>query len=73
MCSSRIFHSRFLDLVSCGSDDLTMQKLDLVEGQMYSVSGLTPLNGGPDILHLQARGPTSRWKSLPPSASEKFE
>ncbi|CAA6654699.1 unnamed protein product [Spirodela intermedia] len=49
------------------------QKADLVEGQMYSVSGLTPLNGVSDILHLQARGPTSRWKPLSPTASDKFE
>ncbi|XP_078435896.1 protein BREAST CANCER SUSCEPTIBILITY 2 homolog B-like isoform X2 [Wolffia australiana] len=49
------------------------QRADLEEGQMYSVSGLTPLSACHDTLHLQARGTTSTWTPLPPSATELFE
>ena len=53
--------------------DLMTQRVDLVEGQMYAVSGLTPVNSGSDLLHLHARGSKSTWKPLPASASEHFE
>ncbi|ONK62624.1 uncharacterized protein A4U43_C07F6110 [Asparagus officinalis] len=48
------------------------QKFDLVEGQIYSVSGLMPLNFGSDILYLQGRGSSTMWKPML-STSEKFE
>ncbi|KAG0478695.1 hypothetical protein HPP92_013414 [Vanilla planifolia] len=49
------------------------QKVDLLEGQIYSVSGLTPLSGGSDFLHLQSRGSSSAWNRLPATYSLKFE
>ncbi|KAG0477017.1 hypothetical protein HPP92_013858 [Vanilla planifolia] len=49
------------------------QKVDLLEGQIYSVSGLTPLSGGSDFLHLQSRGSSSAWNRLPATCSLKFE
>ncbi|MQL76987.1 hypothetical protein Taro_009393 [Colocasia esculenta] len=49
------------------------QKVDLVEGKIYLVSGLMPLSCGSDIIYLQARGSASIWKPLSLTASEKFE
>ncbi|XP_020673370.1 protein BREAST CANCER SUSCEPTIBILITY 2 homolog B isoform X2 [Dendrobium catenatum] len=49
------------------------QKLELVEGQIYSVSWLAPFCGRSDFLYLQSRGPSSEWVCLPAADSEKYE
>ncbi|XP_072958786.1 protein BREAST CANCER SUSCEPTIBILITY 2 homolog B-like isoform X2 [Typha angustifolia] len=49
------------------------QKIDLVEGQIYSVTGLTPLNYGTDVLYLQGRGSSTQWKPLPFNQTGNFE
>ncbi|KAG9439694.1 hypothetical protein H6P81_019859 [Aristolochia fimbriata] len=46
---------------------------DLVEGQAYTVEGLVPLNSEANVLHLQARGSSTKWRRLSPSAAENFE
>ncbi|OAY65685.1 Protein BREAST CANCER SUSCEPTIBILITY B [Ananas comosus] len=48
-------------------------KIDLVEGQIYSVTGLTPLNHASDILHLRARGSSTVWRPLPSTDTKNFE
>ncbi|GMH26534.1 hypothetical protein Nepgr_028377 [Nepenthes gracilis] len=40
------------------------QLLELVEGQAYAVSGLTPLHPVSNILFLQARGSINKWQAL---------
>lgn len=40
------------------------QKNDLMEGQIYSVTGLTPQNFGSDILYLHAKGSSTIWKPM---------
>ncbi|KAF8402568.1 hypothetical protein HHK36_010654 [Tetracentron sinense] len=49
------------------------QRFELVEGQAYAIAGLVPLNSDSDVLFLQARGSTTTWQPLPPSAIECFE
>ncbi|KAL5720910.1 hypothetical protein ACHQM5_013536 [Ranunculus cassubicifolius] len=49
------------------------QKLDLVEGQAYVVSGLVPLNSDYENLYLHAKGPTTSWQTIPPSSLTSFE
>nr|CAB3476155.1 unnamed protein product [Digitaria exilis] len=41
-----------------------MQKSHLVEGQIYSVTGLMPSNHCTEILYLHGRGSSTAWKSL---------
>ncbi|KAE8686923.1 Detected protein of confused Function [Hibiscus syriacus] len=50
-----------------------LEESELVEGQAYAVSGLIPMNSGSEILYLQARGSTTKWKPLSPLAMESFE
>ncbi|KAL1804264.1 protein BREAST CANCER SUSCEPTIBILITY 2 homolog B-like isoform X2 [Daucus carota subsp. sativus] len=49
------------------------QKLELVEGQAYAVSGLVAFNSGSDTLYLQTRGPTTKWRHLSSSALEQYQ
>ncbi|XP_077214363.1 protein BREAST CANCER SUSCEPTIBILITY 2 homolog B-like isoform X3 [Tasmannia lanceolata] len=49
------------------------QKVDLVEGQIYSIRGLIPLHSDSDIIYLQARGSTTTWQPLPSFTIENFE
>ncbi|XP_008776286.1 protein BREAST CANCER SUSCEPTIBILITY 2 homolog B-like [Phoenix dactylifera] len=49
------------------------QKVDLVEGKIYSVAGLMPLNFGTNILYLQARGSSTVWKPTCAIQTDKFE
>ncbi|MCL7026798.1 hypothetical protein MKW94_028353 [Papaver nudicaule] len=49
------------------------QQLELVEGQAYIVSGLTPLKLDSDTLYIQARGSTAKWQPLAPLAAASFE
>ncbi|XP_059668072.1 protein BREAST CANCER SUSCEPTIBILITY 2 homolog B-like [Cornus florida] len=49
------------------------QQSGLVEGQAYAIAGLIPLNSDSDTLYLQARGGTTKWLQLSPSALEHFE
>ncbi|KAJ4782388.1 Breast cancer type 2 susceptibility protein-like protein [Rhynchospora pubera] len=48
-------------------------KMDLMEGGIYHVTGLVPLNHGGDILYLQARGSSSIWKPLSSVQANHFE
>lgn len=48
-----------------------LQKLELVEGKIYSVSGLVPMNTTSDFIYLKARGSTTEWKHIP--SNEMFE
>ncbi|TVU21686.1 hypothetical protein EJB05_31338, partial [Eragrostis curvula] len=50
-----------------------MQKADLVEGQIYSVTGLVPSNYCTEILHLNARGSSTMWKPLASSQTTYFK
>ncbi|XP_068635354.1 protein BREAST CANCER SUSCEPTIBILITY 2 homolog A-like [Aristolochia californica] len=47
--------------------------VDLIEGQIYSVEGLVPLNSEANVLYLHARGSSTKWRRLSTSASENFE
>ncbi|KAJ8503827.1 hypothetical protein OPV22_004713 [Ensete ventricosum] len=49
------------------------QKVDLVEGKIYDVSGLMPLNFTMDVLHLQGGGYSTVWKKLPETEADKYE
>ncbi|KAK9154038.1 hypothetical protein Sjap_001518 [Stephania japonica] len=49
------------------------QRLKIVEGQAYMVAGLMPLNLDSDIIHLQARGSATTWKSLSSSEIANFD
>lgn len=49
------------------------QQSELVEGQAYAISGLTPLSSDSDTLYLKARGSTTKWLPLSPSAIEHFQ
>ncbi|XP_019053257.1 PREDICTED: protein BREAST CANCER SUSCEPTIBILITY 2 homolog B-like isoform X2 [Nelumbo nucifera] len=51
----------------------TEKQFELVEGQAYTIGGLTPLNSDSDTIYLHARGPSTSWQLLPPSAVENFE
>ncbi|KAJ3693807.1 hypothetical protein LUZ60_009287 [Juncus effusus] len=48
-------------------------KMELVEGKMYKVMGLTPSNFGGEILYLQARGSSTIWRPLHSLQSDYFE
>ncbi|KAF6146912.1 hypothetical protein GIB67_036631 [Kingdonia uniflora] len=50
-----------------------IRKLELLEGHTYIVSGLIPLSSDSDTIYLQARGSTTTWQPLLPSASASFE
>ncbi|KAJ0978350.1 hypothetical protein J5N97_013824 [Dioscorea zingiberensis] len=60
-------------VVGLTSKGASKKKHDLVEGQMYCVHGLMPLNFGSDIIYLQGRGSSTLWKCLAPKEYEKFE
>ncbi|KAL6848133.1 hypothetical protein ACP4OV_022261 [Aristida adscensionis] len=49
-----------------------MQKADLVEGQIYSVTGLVPSNYCTEILYLHGRGSSTVWKPLASSQTADF-
>ncbi|KAL6627377.1 hypothetical protein ACP70R_031103 [Stipagrostis hirtigluma subsp. patula] len=49
-----------------------MQKVNLVEGQIYSVTGLVPSNYSTEILYLHARGSSTVWKPLASSQTTDF-
>lgn len=49
------------------------QRQELVEGQAYLVAGLTPSRSDSDVLHLQARGSSTKWLPLTSSARERFK
>uniref|UniRef100_A0A804JA93 Tower domain-containing protein n=1 Tax=Musa acuminata subsp. malaccensis TaxID=214687 RepID=A0A804JA93_MUSAM len=49
------------------------QKVDLVEGKIYDVSGLMPLNFSMDVLYLQGGGYSTVWKNLPSTEADKYE
>ncbi|PNT69978.1 hypothetical protein BRADI_2g03990v3 [Brachypodium distachyon] len=49
------------------------QKADLVEGQIYFVTGLVPCTYCTDILYLHARGPSTMWKQLASVQAKDFE
>eukprot|EP00268_Persea_americana_P065099 TRINITY_DN8643_c1_g1_i1.p1 TRINITY_DN8643_c1_g1~~TRINITY_DN8643_c1_g1_i1.p1 ORF type:complete len:867 (-),score=167.40 TRINITY_DN8643_c1_g1_i1:1431-3725(-) len=49
------------------------QVVDLVEGRVYCIGGLMPLNLHSNIIYLQTRGSATTWQSLPLSATESFE
>ncbi|XP_078177625.1 protein BREAST CANCER SUSCEPTIBILITY 2 homolog B-like isoform X3 [Carex rostrata] len=48
-------------------------KMDLMEGGIYHVTGLVPSNYGGDILYLQARGSSCMWKPLSSIQANHFE
>ncbi|KVI03323.1 BRCA2, oligonucleotide/oligosaccharide-binding 1 [Cynara cardunculus var. scolymus] len=48
------------------------QQLELVEGQAYAVTGLTPINSDSDTIYLRARGSTTKWQPLSQSMSDQF-
>ncbi|KAK3160428.1 hypothetical protein QOZ80_1BG0059330 [Eleusine coracana subsp. coracana] len=50
-----------------------MQKADLVEGQVYSVTGLMPSNYCTATLYLHARGSSTMWKPLASSQTTSFK
>ncbi|XP_039846384.1 protein BREAST CANCER SUSCEPTIBILITY 2 homolog A-like isoform X5 [Panicum virgatum] len=50
-----------------------MQKVDLVEGQIYSVTGLMPSNHFTEILYLHGRGSSTTWKPLASAQTTDFE
>ncbi|KAG1371520.1 protein BREAST CANCER SUSCEPTIBILITY 2 [Cocos nucifera] len=49
------------------------EKVDLVEGKIYTVAGLMPLNFGTNVLYLQARGSSTVWKPICAIQTDKFE
>ncbi|CAO2181017.1 unnamed protein product [Urochloa humidicola] len=49
-----------------------MQKADLVEGQIYSVTGLMPSNYCTEILYLHGRGSSTTWKPLASAQTTEF-
>ncbi|CAM0879681.1 unnamed protein product [Alopecurus aequalis] len=49
------------------------QKADLVEGQIYFVTGLVPSAYCTDILYLHARGSSTFWKPLASAQAADFE
>ncbi|CAO2208891.1 unnamed protein product [Urochloa humidicola] len=49
-----------------------MQKSDLVEGQIYSVTGLMPSNYCTEILYLHSRGSSTTWKPLASAETTDF-
>ncbi|CAM0879886.1 unnamed protein product [Alopecurus aequalis] len=49
------------------------QKADLVEGQIYFVTGLVPSAYCTDILYLHARGSSTMWKPLASAQAADFE
>ncbi|CAO2193802.1 unnamed protein product [Urochloa humidicola] len=49
-----------------------MQKADLVEGQIYSVTGLMPSNYCTEILYLHGRGSSTTWKPLASAQTTDF-
>ncbi|CAL4951790.1 unnamed protein product [Urochloa decumbens] len=49
-----------------------MQKADLVEGQIYSVTGLMPSNYCTEILYLHSRGSSTTWKPLASAETTDF-
>ncbi|XP_021769649.1 protein BREAST CANCER SUSCEPTIBILITY 2 homolog B-like isoform X1 [Chenopodium quinoa] len=48
------------------------QKLELVEGQAYAISGLIPSHSDLSTLYLQARGSSTKWKPLTTKEKESF-
>ncbi|XP_039810956.1 protein BREAST CANCER SUSCEPTIBILITY 2 homolog A-like isoform X6 [Panicum virgatum] len=50
-----------------------MQKANLVEGQIYSVTGLMPSNNCTEILYLHGRGSSTTWKPLASTQTTDFE
>ncbi|XP_062193519.1 protein BREAST CANCER SUSCEPTIBILITY 2 homolog B-like [Phragmites australis] len=50
-----------------------MQKADLVEGQIYSVTGLVPSNYCTETLYLHARGSSTTWRRLSSSQTTDFK
>ncbi|CAO2820162.1 unnamed protein product [Amaranthus hypochondriacus] len=48
------------------------QKLELVEGEAYAISGLTPLHADLDTLYLHDRGRNNKWKKLTLKERELF-
>ncbi|RCV24794.1 hypothetical protein SETIT_5G114900v2 [Setaria italica] len=49
-----------------------MQKADLVEGQIYSVTGLMPSNFCTNLLYLHGRGSSTTWKPLASAQTTDF-
>ncbi|KAI9094810.1 hypothetical protein K1719_026616 [Acacia pycnantha] len=49
------------------------QRQGLVEGQAYLIAGLTPSRSDSNVLHLQARGSSTKWLPLSSSAREHFK
>ncbi|KAF0920312.1 hypothetical protein E2562_034791 [Oryza meyeriana var. granulata] len=49
------------------------QKADLVEGQIYSVTGLVPSNYFTEVFYLHARGSSTTWKPLASAQTTNFE
>ncbi|XP_022632511.1 protein BREAST CANCER SUSCEPTIBILITY 2 homolog A isoform X1 [Vigna radiata var. radiata] len=47
-------------------------RLELVEGGAYSIAGLMPSSSDFDILHLHARGSSTKWWPLSSNAREQF-
>ncbi|KAJ4821846.1 hypothetical protein Tsubulata_046386 [Turnera subulata] len=48
------------------------QQSDLVEGQAYAISGLLPVDSDSNMLHLQARGSSTKWQTLSPQEIQHF-
>ncbi|XP_057542281.1 protein BREAST CANCER SUSCEPTIBILITY 2 homolog B-like isoform X1 [Amaranthus tricolor] len=48
------------------------QRLELVEGEAYAISGLTPLHSDSNTLYLQNRGWNNKWKKLTRKDRELF-
>ncbi|KAJ8426853.1 hypothetical protein Cgig2_006528 [Carnegiea gigantea] len=48
------------------------QMLDLAEGQAYTISGLVPLHSDFNVLHLEARGSSTKWEPLTKNQEESF-
>ncbi|KAL4587138.1 hypothetical protein LXL04_000004 [Taraxacum kok-saghyz] len=48
------------------------QQSELVEGEAYNVSGLTPINSDSSTIYLRARGSSNKWRPLPPSSTQHF-
>ncbi|XP_027361292.1 protein BREAST CANCER SUSCEPTIBILITY 2 homolog B-like [Abrus precatorius] len=46
---------------------------ELVEGGAYAIAGLVSSGSDFDILHLQARGPSTKWLPLSSNAREQFK
>lgn len=47
-------------------------KLELAEGQAYTISGLIPLHSDLNTLYLQARGSSTKWQTLTTKEKESF-